>query len=197
MKRVRWFGFFVLALIFPAGLMAEECFALRYEAPGAGYYAAHMTYSFGTQLVVTNLNNQRQTIVQVGGRPQPGSWATIELPSDVADALDIKTDILTLVRIEEFQRVREEEAMRARDGKFKQTGPALVLPDSPGLSASHPSIPLGTRVKLTSLDTGKFITVTITGRIRASKERIIEISPGAARGIGIDETGEVQIESID
>ena len=50
--------------------------------------------------------------------------------------------------------------------------------------AAHRTLPLGTRVKVESLATGKSVTVTIVDRGPFVKTRIIDLSTGAADILG-------------
>ncbi|MEB3293660.1 MAG: septal ring lytic transglycosylase RlpA family protein [Synechococcales bacterium] len=57
------------------------------------------------------------------------------------------------------------------------------------LTAAHPSLPMGTRVLVTNLDTGRSITVRINDRGPYYGGRIIDLSAGAARAIGVIHSG--------
>jgi rare lipoprotein A len=71
--------------------------------------------------------------------------------------------------------------------------------DQHGLTAAHRSLPLGTRVRVTHLESGRSVIVTITDRGPYVRGRIIDLSRGAARRLGIDRAGtaRVRIETID
>ena len=62
-----------------------------------------------------------------------------------------------------------------------------------GITAAHRSLPFGTQVKVTSVATGRVVTVRINDRGPFSGGRIIDLSAGAARAIGIT-LGKVQLE---
>lgn len=57
--------------------------------------------------------------------------------------------------------------------------------DARGRTAAHPTLPLGTKAKVTNLDTGKSVDVTITDRGPHAKGRAIDLSQGAAQDIGL------------
>ncbi|MDR1655848.1 MAG: SPOR domain-containing protein [Treponema sp.] len=57
------------------------------------------------------------------------------------------------------------------------------------LSASHAALPFGTRIRITNLDTGGSVIVTITSRIPEDPERLIDVSQAAARNIGMNDSG--------
>jgi len=54
------------------------------------------------------------------------------------------------------------------------------------LFAAHPSLPIGSRAKVTNRAKGKEIEVTITGYIPPSPTRVIDLSPSAALALGFD-----------
>jgi rare lipoprotein A len=68
--------------------------------------------------------------------------------------------------------------------------------DSNALTAAHLTLPFGTRVKVTYLETGKSVEVTINDRGPHAKGRIIDLSGAAADRIGLREAGhgEVKLE---
>ena|ERR1035437_6362527 len=70
--------------------------------------------------------------------------------------------------------------------------------DDEKLTAASMTLPLGTRVKLTSLRTKRFVTVTITDRGPFAKKRIIDLSIAAARSLGMVARGvdRVRIEPL-
>jgi rare lipoprotein A len=57
------------------------------------------------------------------------------------------------------------------------------------MTAAHKKLPFGTRVKVTNLRNGKSVVVTINDRGMKGKNRIIDLSPAAARKIGIIDRG--------
>lgn len=61
---------------------------------------------------------------------------------------------------------------------------------NPGaMTAAHPSLPFGTRVRVTNVETGSSVVVRINDRGPFRNGRIIDLSYGAARVMGLDETG--------
>lgn len=80
----------------------------------------------------------------------------------------------------------------------KRTSAGEVF-DQDDLTAAHPSFAFGTRVKVTLLSTGKSVVVRINDRFPAHKGRIIDLSRGAARAIGLigPGTGRVRLEVVE
>jgi rare lipoprotein A len=62
-----------------------------------------------------------------------------------------------------------------------------------GLTAAHRTLPFGTRVRVTSLKTGKSVTLRINDRGPFHGNRILDVSAGAAAAIGIKQDGIGQI----
>lgn len=65
-----------------------------------------------------------------------------------------------------------------------------------GLSAAHRSLPLPTQVKVTNLKNHKSVVVTVNDRGPYIKGRLIDLSLGAARAIGMTGVGKVEIEVL-
>ena len=63
-----------------------------------------------------------------------------------------------------------------------------------GLTAAHRSFKFGTRVKVTNLKTGISVIVRINDRGPFAKGRIIDLSLGAARVIGLHKSGVAKVK---
>jgi rare lipoprotein A (peptidoglycan hydrolase) len=74
---------------------------------------------------------------------------------------------------------------RRWQGKRTSSG---SLYDQNALTAAHATLPLGTRVRVTVVDTGRNVVVTIDDR-PGTRQRIIDLSRAAARELGILERG--------
>lgn len=57
------------------------------------------------------------------------------------------------------------------------------------MTAAHPSLPMGTKVRVTNLDTGRTVLVRINDRGPFHGGRILDLSAGAARVIGVMDSG--------
>jgi rare lipoprotein A len=70
--------------------------------------------------------------------------------------------------------------------------------DMDGLTAAHASWVFGTRVRVTFLRTGRSVVVRVNDRFPNHKGRIIDLSRGAARAIGLigPGTGRVRLEVV-
>lgn len=60
-------------------------------------------------------------------------------------------------------------------------------------TAAHPTLPEGSRVKVTNLDNGKSVTVRVTDRGPFADERIIDVSHRAAKSLGMVEEGTAKV----
>lgn len=65
--------------------------------------------------------------------------------------------------------------------------------DMHGRTAAHRTLPFGTRVRVTRLDDGRSVTVTVNDRGPFVRGRIIDLSLGAARAIGVDRDGVARV----
>ena len=70
----------------------------------------------------------------------------------------------------------------------KQTASGTIY-DQAGLTAAHPSLPFGSRVKVTNLANGKSVEVEITDRGPFAENRIIDLSQAAAKALDMIDSG--------
>lgn len=66
--------------------------------------------------------------------------------------------------------------------------------DKDGITAAHADLPFGTKVRVTSIKTGKSTVVEITDRCAHMKHRVIDLSEGAAKAIGIYPSGSSRVK---
>ncbi|GHT87893.1 hypothetical protein FACS1894137_15730 [Spirochaetia bacterium] len=198
MKSVFLSGLIGLVLLFPAvaqQIRAVEGSASRYSSEDTVYYGSHASFPFGTQVIVTNLENNKQVTVQIGGRIPADSRWIIAISSSAADVLGMNGTGFTQVRVEEVPKAAKRKAVR----KFMQTGPASSDLEEREFIAAHPSIPLNSWVRITNKTTGKQAFAAVTRRIPADGKRVIALSRSLARELGLGEWSveEVMIETVD
>ena len=70
----------------------------------------------------------------------------------------------------------------------KQTASGTIY-DPAGLTAAHPSLPFGSKIKVTNLANRKSVEVEITDRGPSSGDRIIDLSQAAAKALDMIESG--------
>jgi rare lipoprotein A len=70
--------------------------------------------------------------------------------------------------------------------------------DMYGMTAAHRTLPLGAKVRVTNLENGRKVVVTIIDRGPLGDDRIIDLSYGAARQLGMAKEGlaKVRVEVI-
>jgi rare lipoprotein A (peptidoglycan hydrolase) len=163
-----------------------EGMASWYESSDTELYASHATYPFGTELVITNLENQQQVVVKVGGRiPEDHRWI-VDISPNAAEKIGMNLSGFTRVKVEEVVKEAEKpKAIRTTIRRFSQMGLAQVLTGGTEMSAGHPSLALGAKVKITNPVNGRNVTLTIKNRIRANSQRVIELSRAAGTSLGM------------
>ena len=66
--------------------------------------------------------------------------------------------------------------------------------DKAKLTASHKTLALGTKVKVTNLDNGKSVVVTINDRMKKSNPAVIDVSGQAAEDLGFTKSGKAKVK---
>lgn len=74
----------------------------------------------------------------------------------------------------------------------KQTASGATF-DQAELTAAHPSLPFGSKVKVTNLANGKSVEVVITDRGPSSGNRIIDLSQAAAQALEMIDSGTADV----
>lgn len=62
------------------------------------------------------------------------------------------------------------------------------------MTAASPTLPLGTKAKVTNAKTGKSVEVTVTDRGPYAKHRILDVTPKAARKLGMKHHGVARVK---
>lgn len=66
--------------------------------------------------------------------------------------------------------------------------------DQTKMTAAHPSLPMGTKAKLTNLENDKEVEVRINDRGPYAKDRVIDVSRAAAKKLDMQEDGTAQVK---
>lgn len=61
--------------------------------------------------------------------------------------------------------------------------------DTNELTAAHPTLPFGTRLRVTDVSSGRFVTVRVNDRGPFVRGRVVDISPSAAEALGMVDKG--------
>jgi expansin (peptidoglycan-binding protein) len=64
-----------------------------------------------------------------------------------------------------------------------------------GMTAAHKTLPFGTRVRISDPKTGRSVTVTINDRGPFGKHRVLDVSPSAARALGMVSRGVILVRA--
>jgi rare lipoprotein A (peptidoglycan hydrolase) len=66
--------------------------------------------------------------------------------------------------------------------------------DQKNMTAAHPSLPMGTKAKVTNLENGKKVEVRINDRGPYAENRVIDLSSAAAKKLDMKEDGTSQVK---
>jgi len=71
--------------------------------------------------------------------------------------------------------------------------------DPEALTCAHRHLPLGSRLRVTSLEDGRSVVVTVTDRGPRAEGRVVDLSRAAARALGLGAQGllRVRLEPLD
>jgi rare lipoprotein A len=67
------------------------------------------------------------------------------------------------------------------------------------MTCAHRTAPFGTRLRVTDLENGRSVVVTVTDRGPFRRGRVVDVSLAAARALGMIERGvaQVRVERVD
>lgn len=68
--------------------------------------------------------------------------------------------------------------------------------DMHALTAAHRTLPFGTKLRVRSVATGKEVVVRVTDRGPYAHQRIIDLSLGAAKALGVQQRGVTEVQLI-
>jgi len=66
--------------------------------------------------------------------------------------------------------------------------------DQKEMTAAHPTLPMGTKAKVTNLENGKQVNVRINDRGPYAEERVIDLSRAAAKKLDMEADGTTQVK---
>ena len=75
----------------------------------------------------------------------------------------------------------------------KKTASGEVF-DKDGLTAAHKKLPFGTKVKVTNVENGKSVVVTVNDRMAASNPAVIDVTRHAADELGFASSGKAKVK---
>jgi rare lipoprotein A len=86
---------------------------------------------------------------------------------------------------------RNHVAFLYNEGSRTASGERL---DPADLTAAHPSLPFGTRVRVTSVDTGRSVIVRVNDRGPFVRGRVLDVSYSAARQLDMTKQGVAKVK---
>ena len=94
-----------------------------------------------------------------------------------------------------FAQSSEEGIANFYSDKFhgKKTASGQVY-DKNGLTASHKKHPFGTKVKVTNVESGKNVVVTVTDRMATKNPVVIDVTRRAAEELGFAKAGKARVK---
>jgi rare lipoprotein A len=66
--------------------------------------------------------------------------------------------------------------------------------DKNKLTASHKTLPFGTKVRVTNLDNGKSVVVAVNDQMKRGNRAVIDVTRRAARDLGFIKTGKAKVK---
>ncbi|MDR3247366.1 MAG: septal ring lytic transglycosylase RlpA family protein, partial [Treponema sp.] len=94
-KKLVYAGLLGLALVVPVFTQQTQSQPVKGEGGGscyvqsAGLFASHASLPFGTELIITNLDNGQKVTVTVGGRIPEDPYWLVDVSPDAADLLEM------------------------------------------------------------------------------------------------------------
>lgn len=116
--------------------------------------------------------------------------------------IDFSDELPLEIEADDYASILEEEGLELEEGVASYYGYELAgrptasgeIFDPEGLTAAHPSLPIGTVVKVTNVRNGKSVVVRINDRGPFTAGRIIDLSRGAAGIIGMIRAGTASVK---
>ncbi|MFQ5973820.1 MAG: septal ring lytic transglycosylase RlpA family protein [Alphaproteobacteria bacterium] len=181
-RRNNTFGTIVLALVLGA------CSSLRSEPPPIIQYAVDEP---GEKALVANAPYGERANTGVAGAPREEREN-----AGVADTLQDKHENAGVAQAPDEDATRQEEVGIASwygpryHGRTTASGERF---DMTRHTAAHRTLPFGTRVRVTNLENGHSVVVTINDRGPFVKGRIIDVSKHAAEHLGFRRQGTAHV----
>ena len=91
--------------------------------------------------------------------------------------------------------VSAEEGLASKYGRESGTEVACGGPLNENATAAHKFLPCGSRARVTNRSNGKSVVVTINDRGPFMRGRVIDLTPAAARALGISGLTHVSVAS--
>ncbi|NOQ34419.1 MAG: septal ring lytic transglycosylase RlpA family protein [Methylococcaceae bacterium] len=170
--------------------------------------ASHTYLAYGTQVKVTNIENNTSITVRINDRKPPHPTHIMDLSYAAAariglikkGAMPVKLETVTLnlpspapatrVNPRKIQKITASFYPDSLNGRLTASGHFY---DRRLYTASHKNLPFGTRVKVTNPQTKRTMLVVINDRMPANSPKDMDLSYAAANHIGILQLGAAMI----
>lgn len=117
----------------------------------------------------------------------PGRQAAIERPHRVAA---LHPPPVSRVRVPDETADAKPSAAHGLASFYSDTATASGEKfDKNELTAAHPTLPFGTKLRVTDVFSGRFVTVRVNDRGPFVRGRVVDISPSAAEALGMIDKG--------
>ena len=150
------------------------------EMRDLGLSAAHPKLAIGSKVRVANVRNNKEVEVTITRNIPPRADRVIDLSPEAARAIDLNF-------IDHVIIYSKSHAI------FSQRGFATQELQFDGLAAVHPNLTIGSKARVINSVNGKEVVVTIIGRAEPRADRVIDLSPEAARALDLGSGGPVII----
>jgi rare lipoprotein A len=134
--------FVLVPAVFSAAQTEEQGDATWYETEVPGFYASHADLPFGTRILVTNLNNNRQLELIIDNRIPQSAGRVLDISQEAAENLDMIDDLFTPISLV----VLSDDSTLA--GETPPPG-AVVMPEPSRGPAPVPALPPVANVNVT------------------------------------------------
>jgi rare lipoprotein A len=114
-------------------------------------------------------------------------------PKQIAIIITLSLATICLYEIATAQ--TEEGIANFYSDKFqgRKTASGAVY-DKNKLTASHKTLPYGTKVRVTNLENGKNVVVTVNDRMKSSNPAVIDVTRRAAQDLGFAKAGKAKVK---
>jgi rare lipoprotein A len=157
-------------------------------------YAVKLGILSAATLALAGCSGSRDFGQFPGGSPAPtgpgqaaGSAAVSDYPQKIGDPYKVGGNTYTPEDVQSYDEVGYASWYGEElSGNQTANGEAF---NPQGISAAHKTLPLPSYVEVTALDTGRTILVRVNDRGPFANDRLIDLSHGAAKQLGIDQDG--------
>ncbi len=151
------------------------------------HYGTSLTIGAGLALLLAACGRGESEPATIPAAPEPIASGIQDFPVKLGAPYKIGNITYTPEDVALYDEVGYASWYGAElEGRPTANGETFV---SAGISAAHKTLPMPSYVEVTSLDSGRTIIVRINDRGPFANDRLIDLSEGAARQLGITEQG--------